>query len=249
MISILLCTYIYNTYLHTYIQSSLQIYEQDKNHAPNLRCKRAPRPQYNNTPALRKFLVTNSPPPSSPSSTPLPHTHGLIPILNSPNSKLENTNHHVIFSRSRTAAWLSSTSPQLWSPPYPVRRSAPAASTRLPTTSPTISVSPSFLAHIYNGVIEPNLSAITVLKVAIQDILHRPLNLLMVAATVNRQPHNMVDQAINRYINLESYVRMLQTLRKALPHRHHHRVMTMAHRLTGDLHMEDDPVSVCLKSI
>lgn len=46
------------------------------------------------------------------------------------------------------------------------------------------------------------LSAMAVLKVGIQDILRHPLNLRMVATVIHRQPHNMVDQAINRYAAL-----------------------------------------------
>ena len=81
----------------------------------------------------------------------------------------------------------------------------------------------------------------TVLKVVIQDILRHLLNLLM--ATVSLQPHNMVDQAINRYATLE-LARMLEKLRKPFHRPHHQRVMVLAHRLMGDLPTEDAPVSL-----
>lgn len=85
------------------------------------------------------------------------------------------------------------------------------------------------------------LSAVSVLKVVIQDILRHLLNLPM--ATVSRQRHNMVDQAINRYATLE-LARMVEKLRKSFHRPHHQRVMVLAHRLTGDLPMEDDRVSL-----
>lgn len=86
-----------------------------------------------------------------------------------------------------------------------------------------------------------DLSAVTVLKVVIQDILRHLLNLPM--ATVSLQSHNMVDQAINRYATLE-LTRVLEELSKPFHRPHHQPVMGLAHRLAGDLPTGDDPVSL-----
>lgn len=145
---------------------------------------------------------------SKPPTIPL---FGLESIRNQQNSRLESWSCHIFQDKDSSmailhqlltmGALLPSTAVTI---PHPNRVTHHQPNNTRESSSPAIN----------DKMGTSELSAVTVLKVVIQDILRHLLNLPM--ATVSRQRHNMVDQAINRYATLE-FARMVEKTKKVLP--------------------------------